>query len=121
MTNIVNWEYYNSLYSTVDETKFSKLEPVAENQVRTVIGVYRWNGIDPDAFYYDQLKHCICMVIDKLAMYEKSGVGTGLASVSNDGYTESFAIQTQPQMLADLRSCIVQWLSGTGLAGAYKC
>lgn len=121
MANIVDWEYYNSLHDIVDEIGFERLEPIAENQIKTVIGAYRWNHIEPDAFYYDQLKQCVCMIINKLAMYEKGGVGTGLASVSNDGYTESYAIQTHPQMLNDLRSCIVQWLSGTGLVGAYKC
>lgn len=121
MTNIVSWEYYNSLYNTVDQTAFARLEALAEKQVRIVVGTLRWNSIDPGHFYYDQLKDCICRMIDKLAVYERSAIGTGLASVSNDGYTESYTIQTQPQMADELRSCVIQWLSGTGLAGAYRC
>jgi hypothetical protein len=121
MITVVNWEYYNSLYNAVDKTAFDRLAPLAEKRVKSVIGTPRWNSVDPDAFYYDQLRDCICMLIDKLASYGESGAGTGLASVSNDGYTESYVIQTQPQMESELHSCIVQWLSGTGLAGAYKC
>ena len=121
MNTIVNWEYYNSLYNAVDQDVFNRLEPMAEKQVRAVVGAPRWNSIKTDAFYYDQLKDCICMLIDKLASYEKSGAGKGLASVSNDGYSESYVVQTQSQVADELRSCIIQWLSGTGLVGAYKC
>lgn len=121
MAAIVTWEYYNSLYNAVDQVTFARLEPMAEKQVRVVVGTPKWVHIDPDAFYYDQLKDCICMMVDRLASYEKSGAGAGLSSVSNDGYTENYAVQTQPQVTSELRSCVVQWLSGTGLVGAYKC
>jgi hypothetical protein len=118
---VVNWEYYNSFFSAVDKDTFARLEPMAEKQVKAVIGAPRWNSIDPNAFYSDQLKDCICMLVDRLASYEKSGAGTGLASVSNDGYSESYALQTLPQIANELRLCVVHWLSGTGLVGAYKC
>lgn len=121
MAVIVEWEYYNSLYNTVDQPTFDRLEPLAEKRVKAVVGTFRWNSIKPDAFYYDQLKDCICRVVDKLASYEKSGVGSGLASVSNDGYTENYTVQTESQVADELRSCIVQCLSGTGLVGAYTC
>lgn len=121
MNAIVSWEDYNSLYTTVDQTTFNRLEPLAEKQVRHVIGAGRWNSINPNHFYYGQLQDCICSVIDKLASYEKSGAGRGLASVSNDGYSESYVVQTQSQVAGELRSCILQWLSGTGLVGAYRC
>lgn len=121
MAAIVSWEYYNSLYNEVDKTTFGRLESLAEKRIRVVVGTPRWNSIAPDAFYYDQLKECICRMVNRLAVYEKSGAGAGLASVSNDGYTESYAVQTQPQMEQEVHSCIVQWLSGTGLVGAYKC
>lgn len=121
MSAIVSWEYYTSLYDAVDETAFAKLESLAEKEVRTIIGTPRWNSIDPNHFYYDQLKDCICKMIGKLAGYEKSGVGEGIASVSNDGYSESYVVQTQAQKHAEIRSCVVEWLSGTGLVGAYRC
>lgn len=121
MSAIVSWEYYTSLYNAVDETTFARLEPLAEKEVRTIIGIPRWRSIDPAHFYYDQLKDCICKLVDRLAKYEKSGVGEGIASVSNDGYSESYVVQTQAQKYAEIRACIIEWLSGTGLAGAYRC
>lgn len=121
MNAIVSWEYYTSLYNAVDEATFKKLEPLAEKEVRTIMGTPRWNSVNPSHFYYEQLKDCICKLIDKLDGYEKSGVGEGLASVSNDGYSESYVVQTQAQKHAEIRTCVVEWLSGTGLVGAYKC
>lgn len=121
MAAIVEWGYYNSLYNTVDQAAFTRLEPTAEKQVKTVVGTHRWNSVTPDAFYYDQLRDCICMMVNKLASYEKSGAGAGLSGVSNDGYSENYVIQTQAQLDDELRSCVVRWLSGTGLVGAYKC
>lgn len=121
MNNIVNWEYYNSFCDAVNEETFNTLEPLAEKQIRIVIGTYKWNLIDSEAFYYEQLKDCICMTINKLAEYNKSGVGKGIASVQNDGYSENYVIQTSAQLTNEIQSNITRWLSGTGLVGAYKC
>lgn len=118
---IVNWEYYNSLYNEVNKATFDRLEPLAEKRVRAVVGAPRWNSVNPDAFYYDQLMDCICRMVNKLAAHEKSSIGEGLSSVSNDGYTENYTVQTQSQLASELRSCVIEWLSGTGLVGVYKC
>ena len=58
-------------------------------------------------------------MINKLVENKKSGAGKGIASVSNDGYSESYVIQTESQTRAELQSSIRAWLSGTGLVGAY--
>ena len=57
--------------------------------------------------------------MNRLAENEKSGAGKGVASVSNDGYSENYVVQTESQMRAELQSAIKAWLSGTGLVGAY--
>lgn len=119
MSAIVDWEYYSSLYSKVSQTDFANAEEMAEKQVKLVIGWPRWNALDATAFYYDQLKDCICNVIDKMVDMNKSASGKGISSISNDGYSESYVTQTQTQSIAELQSCIRAWLSGTGLAGAY--
>ena len=120
MSKIVDWEYYNSLYANIkDDIEFNRLEAKAEKEVRAVIGPIRWATITEDTFGYEQLKDCICNVINKLAENEKSGAGKGIASASNDGYSESYVIQTESQMRAELQSSIKAWLSGTGLVGAY--
>lgn len=118
MEKIVEWAYYSSLYSAVSKKKFDAAEKKAEKEVRRVVGP-RWNDISADAFYYEQLKDCICNTIEYLAQMEKSAAGKGVSSVSNAGYTESYALQTQEQVRAELQHSIRTWLSGTGLGGAY--
>lgn len=118
MQNIVSWEYYSSLYSKVRKEDFDKAEALAEKEVRFVVG-YRWYGISEDHFYFNQLKDCICNVIDKMATDKENGLGKGIASASNDGYSESYAVQTEIDRISNLHVCIRLWLSGTGLAGAY--
>ena len=116
----VNWEYYSSLCCKVrDDIEFNRLEAQAEREIRAVIGPIRWAAITEDTFGYEQLKDCICNVINKLAENEKSGAGKGIASASNDGYSENYVIQTESQMRSELQSSIKAWLSGTGLVGAY--
>lgn len=119
MTNIVSWEYYSSLHNKVVQTEFPSAEALAEKEVALVIGFSRWEAITDSAFYFTQLKDCICNVIDKMVDMKNSGVGTGIASASNDGYSESYVIQTESQARTELSLCIASWLSGTGLVGAY--
>ena len=115
----VNWEYYNSLFDKVSETEFPNAELLAEKEVCAVIGPIRWMDITEETFGYEQLKDCICKTIDKMADNAESGKGKGVSSVSNDGYSESYVVQTEEQLRSELHSSIRAWLSGTGLAGAY--
>lgn len=116
----VTWEYYSSLHDTVkNEDEFSRYEAKAEKEIRAVIGPIRWANITVDTFGYQQLQDCICDVIDKMAADAGSGKGKGVSSVSNDGYSESYVIQTDEQLRDELYSAIIAWLSGTGLVGAY--
>ena len=120
MSEIVSWEYYNSLHSVATtQATFTKYEKLAEKAVSLVIGKIRWEQIDSNTFGYDVLKDCICNVIDKMIEDEASGRGEGLTAVSNDGYSESYAVQTNADLLNDMSSSIKAWLSGTGLVGAY--
>ncbi len=119
MSQIVNWEYYSSLYSKVSESDFARAEQLAEKAVCSVIGPIRWTQITEETFGYEQLKDCICHVVDKMAADDAAGLGEGVASVSNDGYSETYTLQTAVQRAADLQTCIRLWLSGTGLVGAY--
>lgn len=115
----VTWEYYSSLHAKIREEDFDKAERLAEKEICAVIGPIRWATITADTFGFEQLKDCICNVINKMAENEKSGKGKGLSSASNDGYSESYAVQTEEQLRNELRSSIRAWLSGTGLVGAY--
>ena len=118
---LVTWEYYSSLYNTVKEEKFANAEALAEKEVARVIGPIHWVEIPEDIddeFYADQLRDCICRVID----YQKqigSKIGKGVTSASNDGYSESYALSKQSDAAAELAANIRAWLSGTGLVRAY--
>lgn len=118
MSQIVNWEYYSSLFDKVSQEDFEKAEKKAEMEVSMVIGP-RWEGITEETYGYDKLKVCICRVIDKMAEDDVSGKGKGISSASNDGYSESYVIQTEEQLRRELYGSIRAWLSGTGLVGAY--
>ena len=115
----VTWEQYRSLHHIVSEEEFDIAEAIAENEVQRVIGIIRWGQITEETYGYSQLQECTCNVIDKMADDAKSVKGQGLASVSNDGYSESYVIQTAEQLREELRGSICAWLSGTGLVGAY--
>ena len=115
----VTWEYYSSLHSKVTEEEFDRAEALAEKEVQRVIGWIRWANITEETFGYEQLKDCICNVIDKMKTDVKSGKGKGVSSVSNDGYSESYVVQTEEQLRSELQNSIRSWLSGTGLVGAY--
>lgn len=119
MSQLVDWEYYSSLFGNVSNEEFDRAEALAEKEVCTVIGPIRWANITIDTFGYGQLKDCICNVINKMASDEKSGKGKGISSASNDGYSESYVVQTEEQLRSELQSSIRAWLSGTGLVGAY--
>lgn len=119
MSQFVDWEYYSSLHDTVKKEDFDRAEVLAEKEVQGVIGWIRWANITEKTFGFEQLKDCICNVIDKMAVDSKSGKGKGISSASNDGYSESYVVQTEEQLRSELRSSIRAWLSGTGLVGAY--
>lgn len=120
MAAIVSWEYYSSLHDRISsQAEFAKAEALAEQEVRSVIGPIRWDGITDQTFGYDVLKDCICKVIDTMADNEAIGLGRGVVSVSNDGYTESYATSRAAEVRNDLTSTIRAMLSGTGLVGAY--
>lgn len=119
---LLTWEYYSSLYDVIkDKEAFEKAEKLAEKEVARVIGPIHWAEIPEDIsdeFYADQLRDCMCNVIN----YQKqtgSKAGKGVASVSNDGYSESYVLPTQSAATEELDKNIRYWLSGTGLVRAY--
>ena len=122
---LLSWAEYSALHDIVTtETTFSGKEMIAEQDVSRVIGPIRWAelinyGIEGE-FYADQLKECIAKVIDYNEEIQPK-VGGGVASVSNDGYSESYntELQTASQAAAEKSKMIRAWLSGTGLVGAY--
>lgn len=86
--------------------------------MRTLIGP-RFDYITPQTYGFIQLQECLCRVIDYRKDSANSAAGKGVTSVSNDGYSENYAVTTASEMQEDLQKNIAAWLSGTGLIGAY--
>ena len=63
------------------------------------------------------MKNTVCELVNAIYIQESSGMGTGITSVSNDGYSESYKVTTEPEKEAQLYSIIRSGLAGTGLAG----
>lgn len=119
---LLTWEQYSSLHSLIKEIEFDKAELLAEKEIRNVIGAIRWEELISNTnlkneIYYEQLLDCICNVID--FSIKNKDLGTGVASVSNDGYSVNYAIKTPEELSKELKKNIKHWLSGTGLIGAY--
>ncbi len=124
----IDWEYYSSLSGLVtDEQVFNRLNRRAENMVNVITHArakqfeneYDENiATDFQKQVHEQIKNTVCDLIDSIDTQESAGMGTGVASVSNDGYTESYKITTAEEKQAQLQQIVIQGLSGTGLAGA---
>lgn len=127
MSQIVSWGDYDSLFSEVSEDEFKKLNARAEmklnfythNRIKQFIDSYdESTATDFEKMKYEAVKMTICELINKVYDQELSGVGKGLSSVSNDGYSESYKVVTEAEKEKELESVIRRGLSGTGLAGA---
>lgn len=123
----ISWEYYSSLYSEVQEEDFDRLCAKASAKLDVYTHMRARNfevAFDPETatdfqkLVHTQIQNTVCELINALYVQETSGMGTGIASVSNDGYSESYKITTAAEKEAQLRSIARQGLSGTGLAGA---
>lgn len=67
---------------------------------------------------HTQIQNTACELVNALYVQETSGMGTGIASVSNEGYSESYKVITAEEREAQLLNIVRSGLSGTGLAGA---
>ena len=124
----IDWEYYSSLSGLVtDEQVFNRLNRRAENMVNVIThrrakqfeeGYDESTATDFQKQVHEQIKNTVCDLIDSMDAQESAGMGTGISSVSNDGYSESYKITTADEKDAQLRHIALQGLSGTGLAGA---
>ena len=115
---MITWELYSSLHSKITAEYFEQAEARAELEVRQVIGP-RWGSIKPTDYGFDILQEAICKTMDQQAENDKSGAGKGVASVSNDGYSETYTTSKASDQQAELQQQIKGWLSGTGMVGAY--
>lgn len=124
----ITWEQYCSLYNNIaDESEFNRLSRLAEIKLNSITHM-RAKRFE-DAYSEDtatdfqiqvhmQIQDTFCQLLNMMSVQESSGMGTGIASVSNDGYSESYKVTTAQEKEVQLTSVIRSGLSGTGLAGA---
>lgn len=124
----ITWEQYCSLYSSItDEKEFNRLSKLAEIKLNAITHM-RAKQFE-DAYSEDmatdfqkqvhmQIQDTFCQLLATMSVQEASGMGNGITSVSNDGYSESYKVTTAQEKEVQLTSVIRSGLSGTGLAGA---
>lgn len=124
----ITWEQYGSLYNSItDEKEFDRLSKLAEIKLNAITHMRakrfedaynEETATDFQQQVHMQIRDTFCQLLNAMAVQEVSGMGTGIASVSNDGYSESYKITTATEKEEQLTSLIRSGLSGTGLAGA---
>ena len=100
----IAWEQYRSLCNSItDETEFNRLSKLAEIKLNTIthMRAKRFENEYSEEIATDfqkqvhmQIQDTFCQLIDLMSVQESSGMGTGITSVSNDGYSESYKVTT---------------------------
>lgn len=124
----VDWEYYSSLFTNIsDEQEFDRLskraavvlDSVTHMRAKAFINVFDENtATDFEKGVMEAIRSTSCNLINNIQIQEATGMGTGIASVSNDGYSESYKITDAKDKENQIRTIIFDGLRGTGLAGA---
>ena len=115
----MDWEDYHSRFagSKLTEEQFTAMAYQACSRVKRLCRPYVLKAVleNEDDYRNDRLKDAVCCV-----RYEqgKVGVGTGVTSVSNDGYSESYAVTKKTDADLELDTLAKAQLYGTGLMGA---
>lgn len=123
----INWEYYSSLYSEVPKDDFirictqasAKIDVYTHMRVKSFEAAFNpEEATDFQKQVHTQIQNTVCEMMNAMYVQETSGMGTGISSVSNDGYSESYKITTAAEKEAQLLAIIRGGLSGTGLVSA---
>lgn len=125
--SFISWEDYSSMCAEVPEEEFARQSRNAEIKMNAVTHMRAGRFLseydseqatDFQKQVYSQIQATMCVLVNALYTRETSGMGTGIASTSNDGYSETYHIKTETEMEAQIVSLIRNGLSGTGLVSA---
>lgn len=125
--SFISWEDYSSICAEVPEEEFARLSRRAEIKLNEVTHMRagrflsEYDSEKTTDFHkqvYSQLQATMCDLVNALYTKETSGMGNGIAGVSNDGYSETYHIKTEAEMETQIVSLIRNGLSGTGLVSA---
>ena len=124
----VTFEQYSSHRNDIADAKdFERIAQQAEIKLNTITHMRakkfedtydESTATDFQRQVHQQIMDTCCSLIGAMYQQSISGKGSGITSVSNDGYSETYRIQTADELEAQLTSVIRSGLSGTGLAGA---
>lgn len=118
----IDWEDYHSRFANSDltEEKFNGLTYSACSRVQRLCRPYVLNAVldNTDDYRNNRLKDAVCAVINEMHEHNKVGAGSGVTSVSNDGYSESYALSKKSDAEQELNKVAKEQLYGTGLMGA---
>ena len=110
----VTYSVYTTSGGALSETIFNRLIAPAVKK----LDIYTHNRaqeLEADDYRYLQTQEAVCRLIDQMYVQEQTAQGTGIKSVSNDGYSESYDAATPAQAAQQLREVCIAALSGTGL------
>ena len=123
----INWEYYGSLKTDITEqATFERVCKLAEGKLnafthfraKRFLDAYdETSATDFENQVHAQIQQTMCELVSAMYLMESNGMGTGVTSVSNDGYSESYKVTTVAEREEQLLSIVRNGLSGTGLAG----
>lgn len=113
----LDWEAYCLLYPSHSAEDFARFLPEAELRM-DVLTANRWRGVPEGDWRAGRVKCCLAELISLCIKGKESAAGTGVTGISNDGYSESYALVTAEQWQENQRIEASKWLSGTGLVSA---
>ena len=127
----ISWEEYQNAFDAVmDETAFYRYEKQAEQKMKIVshfrtdeflVAYDEETATDFEKGVKDAIRMTCGELISQAYSFEANGQGLGVSSVSNDGYSESYAVTTKADSDKVLNDVILTGLRGTGLVGAIPC
>jgi hypothetical protein len=110
----VTFAVYTASGGKLDEATFNLLIAPAVKKL-DILTHYRAQELEATDYRYLQTQEAVCRLIDQMKVQEQTAQGTGVKSVSNDGYSESYEAATPAQAAQQLREVCLAALSGTGL------
>lgn len=110
----VTYAVYTDSGGALSETGFDHLLPSAVKWL-DIFTHFRAQVVESTSYKYAQIQEAVCRLIDQLGVQAETAQGTGIKSVSNGGYSESYEAATPGQATQQLREVCLAALSGTGL------
>lgn len=113
----VTYAVYTANNGKADQTTFNALLAPAVRKL-DVLTNRRAQDLTSASYKYAQVQDAVCKLIDQMHVQAETAQGTGIKSVSNDGYSETYEATTPAQAAQQLREVCITALSGTGLISA---